>query len=436
MADGKFLIDDESEKSLTLTFVIPHFARLQRSAGRTRNSAIWSRGWRRAPARRLGFPISETPCFLPRSLMTTLGATGLTLINQILDTPAAMAAADAAVPERYRPSTSLGRWHGAEATPTFAQVDFGLVRDADGSIKPKLVELQAFASLYGFQLAIAEAYRDAFGLPSSLDLYLDDLTPDRYHSLVAEAIVGDHDPAEVVLMEIQPRQQKTWPDFVVTEQMWGVRAVDTAEVTREGRRLYLPARWQGHADQAHLQPRHSRRARTEAHPAVVRIRRRPRGAVGRASGVVFPPEQVLDSLAHAPVGSGNAFPRRHRAAADRSRALSAQAAVLIRGRRHRVRAHRRADCRHPACGAQELHPAGADRLRAGDRHAGRSHPGRDSDHVCPRPFDFAQGRRRAASSGVAAAAHGPRQDDGRRSQQGLALGRRVGRISSSREAEH
>ncbi len=187
----------------------------------------------------LGFPISETPCFLPRSLMTTLGATGLTLINQILDSPAAMAAADAAVPERFRPSTSLeAGGPGAETTPTFAQVDFGLVRGADGSITPKLVELQAFASLYGFQLAVAEAYRDAFGLSSPLDLYLDDLTADRYHSLVGAAIAGEHDPAEVVLMEIQPRLQKTWPDFVITEQMWGVRAVDTSEVTREGRRLF------------------------------------------------------------------------------------------------------------------------------------------------------------------------------------------------------
>ena len=179
----------------------------------------------------LGFPISETPCFLPRSLMATLASTGVTLIDQILDNPEARAAAEGVVPERYRGP-------GAEAIPTFAQVDFGLVRDADGSLKPKLVELQAFASLYGFQLAVAEAYRDAFGLPASLDLYLDDLTAARYHSLVADAIVGDHDPAEVVLMEIQPRQQKTWPDFVVTEQMWGVRAVDTTEVKREGRRLY------------------------------------------------------------------------------------------------------------------------------------------------------------------------------------------------------
>ena len=39
-------------------------------------------------------------------------------------------------------------------------------------------------------------------------------------------------------MEIEPRKQKTWPDFVVTEQMWGVRAIDTSEVRREGRRLF------------------------------------------------------------------------------------------------------------------------------------------------------------------------------------------------------
>jgi len=187
----------------------------------------------------LNFPISETPCFFPRSLMDSLAATGIQLIDLILNSPEAMTAADAAVPERYRPSTPLGAGgSGAEESPTFAQVDFGLVRDAAGNIAPKLVELQAFASLYGFQLAVAEAYRDAFELPASLELYLDGLTPDRYYELAANAIVGDNDPAEVVLMEIQPLQQKTWPDFVVTDQMWGVRAIDTSEVKREGRRLY------------------------------------------------------------------------------------------------------------------------------------------------------------------------------------------------------
>jgi hypothetical protein len=179
----------------------------------------------------LGFPISETPCFFPRSLMSSLASSGLELVNQILDNRDTMAAADAVVPDRFGGP-------GAEDLPTFVQVDFGLVRGEDGSLQPKLVELQAFASLYGFQVAVAEAYRDAFALPSSLGIYLDGLDGPAYHELVKAAIVGDNDPHEVVLMEIEPRAQKTWPDFVVTEQMWGVRAVDVSEVHREGNRLF------------------------------------------------------------------------------------------------------------------------------------------------------------------------------------------------------
>ncbi|MEO5742832.1 MAG: hypothetical protein ABIS29_19780 [Vicinamibacterales bacterium] len=179
----------------------------------------------------LGFPISETPCFFPQSLMTSIAATGLDLVNQILGDPEAMKAADAIVPERFRGP-------GAEAIPTFLQVDFGVVRNADGTVESKLVELQAFASLYAFQLVVAQAYRDAFSLPSDLRIFLDDLDAESYHHLLAKAIVGDNDPNEVVLMEIEPRKQKTWPDFVTTEQMWGVRAIDVAEVRREGRRLF------------------------------------------------------------------------------------------------------------------------------------------------------------------------------------------------------
>ena len=179
----------------------------------------------------LGFPISETPCFLPKPLMDSLAATGLDLVNQIIASPEAMAAAEAVVPDRYKGA-------GAEKLPTFLQVDFGLVRSSDGSLQPKLVELQAFASLYGFQLAMAEAYREAFALPPSLSPFLGGLDADSYYALIRRAIVGDHDPREVVLMEIEPRKQKTWPDFVVTDQLWGVRAIDTSEVIREGRRLY------------------------------------------------------------------------------------------------------------------------------------------------------------------------------------------------------
>jgi hypothetical protein len=179
----------------------------------------------------IAFPISETPCFYPRDLIDDVAAIGVELIRQALAGETAAAAARV-VPERFRGGI------GSEQQPTFLQVDFGLIRNAEGGLEPRLVELQAFPSLYGFQVALAEGYRRAFSLVPELDEYLGGLTPSSYRALIGRAIVGDHDPAEVVLMEIQPERQKTRPDFVMTENTWGVCAVDTADVIVNGRQLF------------------------------------------------------------------------------------------------------------------------------------------------------------------------------------------------------
>ena len=176
------------------------------------------------------FPLSETPCFFPHTLTDALAAAGEDLIRQSM-TGEAGRAAEAIVPERFRGP-------GAGARPMFLQVDFGLVRGATGAIEPKLVELQAFPSLYAFQTALADGYAAAFELPAGLERYLSGLDAGSYRALMTEAIVGGHDPAEVVLMEIEPERQKTRPDFVMTERLWGVRAVDTADVVRRGRQLF------------------------------------------------------------------------------------------------------------------------------------------------------------------------------------------------------
>jgi hypothetical protein len=177
----------------------------------------------------VSFPISETPIFLPRRLMEELAQTGRELIHQSM-AGAAAEAAEQMVPERFQ-GPRVGR------TPTFLQVDFGLVRDEAGVVRPKLVELQAFPSLYGFQVALADAYRSAFPLVEGLSPYLSGLSPEDYRELLREAIVGDRDPETTVLLEIDPLHQKTRPDFVMTEDIWGVRAIDVRDVRREGRKL-------------------------------------------------------------------------------------------------------------------------------------------------------------------------------------------------------
>jgi hypothetical protein len=178
----------------------------------------------------IGFPVSETPCFFPRALIDALAAVGEELTHQSLTGEVADAAARK-VPERFRGP-------GQGDVPLFVQVDFGLVRNETGVLEPRLVELQAFPSLYAFQVALADAYALAFGLPESFERHAGGLTRADYLALVGRVIVGDHDPAEVVLMEIEPERQKTLPDFRLTEQLWGVRAIDTSAVVQDARRLF------------------------------------------------------------------------------------------------------------------------------------------------------------------------------------------------------
>ena len=133
------------------------------------------------------FPISETPCFFTREFIGGLAQTGADLVLQLEGNPAAMAAADQIVPERFTGP-------GEDPDPRFVQVDFGLVRTPDGRLEPRLVELQAFASLYGLQPVLAEAYRAAFGLSPSLDIFLGGHNAATYDAVVRSAILGGPNP--------------------------------------------------------------------------------------------------------------------------------------------------------------------------------------------------------------------------------------------------
>ncbi len=186
------------------------------------------------------FRISETPCFFPKPLIDRMAADGAALIRQLVDNSAYLAKSDEAVPAEFKVPNE-------PAHPMFVQVDFGLVRDAHGELQPKLVELQAFPSLYAYQGPLAEAYIETYGLaatgfrlpvPGRLKYFLTGLDQNSYRELLRRAIVGAHDPENVILMEIHPQEQKTLPDFLLTEKMLGVRTVDIVDVKKDGSRLY------------------------------------------------------------------------------------------------------------------------------------------------------------------------------------------------------
>lgn len=186
----------------------------------------------------VGFRIAETPCFLPRSLVNELAHTGAVLTGQLLDNAEYLQSSLQAIPEAFRMKEDTPH-------PHFMTADFGFVRQADGTVTPKLVEMQAFPSVYAFQVLLGDTYRENYGLDPGLSYFLNGHTRQSFWELFRKVVVGRHDPDEVVLAELYPEQQKTLPDFLLTSKAIGIPIVDVTrmEVEREsGRsRLYYRA---------------------------------------------------------------------------------------------------------------------------------------------------------------------------------------------------
>ena len=177
------------------------------------------------------FALCETPCFFPKSLIERLSQEGVDLIEQLVNNPEYLARSEASIPAQFRVPNE-------PTHPMFIQVDFGLVRDSAGELQPKLVELQAFPSLYAYQSVLAQAYVDVFSLDPELRYFLGGLNSDSYRQLLRDAIVAGHNPANVVLMEVHPEEQKTRPDFLLTEKLLGIRTVCITKIRKQGRRLF------------------------------------------------------------------------------------------------------------------------------------------------------------------------------------------------------
>jgi hypothetical protein len=176
------------------------------------------------------FRVCETPCFFPESLLKEMAQAGIEMVRQLMN-PAYLRASDATLPDEWNVPNQNER-------PMFLQVDFGLVRDENGRLKPKLVELQAFPSLYFYQPEMAKAYVEGYGLSPELKLYLSGLDEKSYRDLLRRAIVGQHAPENAVLLEVDPFQQKTLPDFLLTRKALGIPIVDIREVVKQGNKLH------------------------------------------------------------------------------------------------------------------------------------------------------------------------------------------------------
>jgi hypothetical protein len=179
------------------------------------------------------FRVSETPIFLSESLTRELIAAA----HEVLETVTSeeyLRQADRAVPPHLKVP-------GDEGHTVFFQVDFAIVREDNGELSPRLIELQGFPSLYGFQWLIEKEFRSHFpAIPDDWLPYFEGLTSETYPDVLREVIVADADPENVVLLEIDPEHQKTRIDFHITRKLLGIPIVDAREVIERNGRLFYP----------------------------------------------------------------------------------------------------------------------------------------------------------------------------------------------------
>jgi hypothetical protein len=180
------------------------------------------------------FPLAETPLFLPAGLRDRLAKSATEIVDQLLS-PALTERLRSAIPP-HLDAPGMRGW------PACTQVDFAIVRRPDGELDGRVVELQAFPSLYALMVVqsatFAEVMRDVPGLDRDWSIYFSGHTAESFVATFRRALLAGEDPEHVVLLDLAPEQQKTYPDFAATKQLVGIDAVCPTTLVREGRRLF------------------------------------------------------------------------------------------------------------------------------------------------------------------------------------------------------
>lgn len=124
-----------------------------------------------------------------------------------------------------------------EPLPDCIVMDFAVCEDADGVIKPMLIELQGFPSLFALEAKHDLAFKQNFSIPSHFSPYLNGFDTKSYLLFLEKVIKGDQQK-QTVLLELFPDQQKTKIDFYLTQQLFDIPIVCLSEIEVHGNQLF------------------------------------------------------------------------------------------------------------------------------------------------------------------------------------------------------
>ncbi|MBL7856342.1 MAG: hypothetical protein JNM57_01535 [Cyclobacteriaceae bacterium] len=122
----------------------------------------------------------------------------------------------------------------------FLALDFAVCTEiGSDELVPRLIEIQGFPSLFGYQDFLGNKFRQHYAIPENLNFHFGE-NSDRYWQRLRKAIVQHHDPENVILLEIDPLKQNTAIDFLVTRQHLGIEPVHIGDLKIRGRKLFYP----------------------------------------------------------------------------------------------------------------------------------------------------------------------------------------------------
>jgi hypothetical protein len=178
----------------------------------------------------LDFRNAETPIFIPKDFTQKMLDACESIIDVITDKKFMT------VTERGIPANIKVPNENKQAE--FIVFDFGICKNVHGEMEPQLIEMQGFPTLYAFQAFHSELTAAYADLPNNFSSYLNGYNKEKYLQDLKDIILGQCNPANVILLEIFPEQQKTRIDFRCTEQLLGIKTVCLTKLIAEGNKLY------------------------------------------------------------------------------------------------------------------------------------------------------------------------------------------------------
>jgi hypothetical protein len=176
------------------------------------------------------FRIAETPIFIGKKFMNEI-LNAVDVITKYLWSDEYKKISLNAIPKGMEVPNDPGY-------PAMLAIDFALCKDENGEFIPQLIELQGFSSLFFYELLQNYMYRKHFSIDERYGGLFNIHKPEPYVDVLKEVVVGDKNPENVILLEIEPEKQKTRIDFECCRKFIGVKPVCLTEVIKEGKDLY------------------------------------------------------------------------------------------------------------------------------------------------------------------------------------------------------